>query len=201
MKKTAGLLIALLPLFLLSCFEFVGTGMSKRMLNLALAAPGDVAKIHVAVFEGVATPDRLISRQSFAAGSSIPIDVPAGDNRLILVWAEGFSGNANYFGSFGPVSIDENGNTPLPIRMIRFNNNAASFNLTYIGSPTNLFNWNLIPGALTYELYFTHPMFFTPYNVVSTGNSYYYNGIGYTPTNTRIRVLTSVFDLGSDWSN
>jgi hypothetical protein len=199
MKRTIVPALAVITFLCLSCFEYVGISTSKRLLNLALAAPGDVAKLHIAVFDSVVTPDQIIYKQTVAAGSNIPLDVPVGDNRIIVVWAEGYSGLANYFGFIGPVSIDENGSTPLPIRMIRFNTNTAGFNVKYNG--TSLFTWNTIPGALTYELYFTHPMFLTIFNVVTTGNSYPYNSAGYPITNFRIRVLTSVFDMGSDWSN
>ena len=199
MKKIFRALILLMPFVLFSCFEFAGgANMSKRMLNLAIAAPGDVAKLHIGVFDSAISTETMIYNQTIAAGSSIPLDLPVGNNRIILVWAEGFDGIANYYGSVGPVTIDESGDSPLPIRMIRFDNIKAGFSLIY-NNATNIITWNAIPGALTYE--------FGAVNdggdhiqLILTGISYDTTGLGaFDGTTLRIRVITSVFNLLSDY--
>lgn len=134
MQKPIKLLMSLLPFILFSCYDFVGgSNMSKRMLSIALPAPSDVAKLHIGVFDGAITTETMIYNQTVAAGSSIPFDLPVGINRIILVWAEGFDGIANYFGSLGPINIDinEDGGMLLPIVMKRFSRETPyqSFNL------------------------------------------------------------------------
>lgn len=195
MKKIFRAIILLMPFILFSCFEFVsGANTSKRMLNLALAAPGDVAKLHIGVFDGAITPETMIYNQTVAAGSSIPMDLPVGINRIVLVWAEGFDGLANYFGSIGPIAIEENGDTPLPIQMKRFDNNTASFNISR--NRAGQFFWNLIPGSLNYELYF-HDTSFGDYIFIIVENTYMPDSKIKTIDTYRIRVSTSVFGLAS----
>lgn len=190
MKKTLKILIVLMPFVLFSCFEFVGgANMSKRILNLAIAAPADVSKIHIAVFDGAMTPDRVIYKQSFVAGSSIPLDLPTGINRIVVVWAEGFSGTGIYYGSLGPVTIQEGDNTLLPIQMIRFHTNSTidAFNLQYP------LKWNAIPGAFSYELQYNDGTI----QVVTTNSADH----GSACCEVTVRVLNSIFDIPSDSSN
>lgn len=156
MKRLFHILILLMPFTLFSCFEFVGgTNMSKRMLNIAIAAPGDVAKLHIGVFDTVISAETMIYNQTVAAGSSIPLDLPTGINRIVLVWAEGHDGLANYYGSIGPIIIDESEDTTLPIQMKKFYTNGSTnaFNIQDIpGSNIGEIQWNSIPGAITYSL-------------------------------------------------
>jgi hypothetical protein len=199
MKK---LLIILMPLILFSCFEYVGTSTSKRVLNLALAAPPDVAKLHIAVFNGVATPDQLIYKQTVAAGSSIPFEVPAGDNRIIVVWAEGYDGYANYYGYTPPINISEDNTIPVPIKMNPF---SSAFGLIYTAG-NRTFTWNTIPGAISYNIrYFTYSLSMICsgagyYNVISISNSVSVVPACVTVSNYTIQVLTSVFDLMTKWN-
>lgn len=185
-----------MPFVLFSCFEFVGTGnTAKRLLNLAIAAPGDVAKIHVAVYDGALTPDRVVYNQSFTAGSSLNLELPAGVNRYIVVWAEGFNGTGIYFGSIGPVTIQEQDTDsfPLPIQMTRFHTSASTDAFNVQLNYPNL-TWNGIPGAITYEIQFSD----FGESKVTTVNASDINGGCCTGT---IRVLNSVFNIPSESSN
>lgn len=179
--------------------------MSKRMLNIALVAPGDVAKLHIGVFDSTISTETMIYNQTVAAGSSIPLDLPVGVNRIVLVWAESFDSIANYYGSIGPVTIDESGDTPLPIQMKKF---STSFNINYSATANSVI-WSSIPGALTYEVIYTPensgvcgPGVGLPPETLTTVTALTYIPLSNCDwsINNKIHINTSVFNLTSTWS-
>jgi hypothetical protein len=192
------LLMACIPIFFISCFEYDGRT-SRALVKALVKFPSDVAKIHVGIFDGAVLPENLLEKQTLNPGASLDLQVPPGNNRIIVIWAENAAGIANYFGSTPPMTIEEDTNPLIPIQMKKFSSETPpSFGLNHI-TGTDILIWNSIPGAVTYEIQkddLGNQIYYTIAIVYGTS----YNLGGYLQSNFRIRVSVSLFDLTSNWS-
>lgn len=188
MKRLLSLIVLAFTVILVSCFDFVGTGRSRQLLNVAIGAPGDVAMIYLGVYDSTISLGTELMRQTFNGLSQLDLHAPPGMNRIFLVYAQGYSGNANYYGVTPPVTIlDEDEELPLVIQMHRFAD-ASTFNAYNYGAHQT---WNEIPGAIEYEVLSSGS------TVGYTINNYYdYASIA----NPSVRISTSIFGIGSDMS-
>jgi hypothetical protein len=185
MKYLIKISVLFFPLILFSCFEYNST--SRQLLQILNAGPSDIARVHVGVYDGVVSLETELLRETYESGSQFPLEAPPGNNRIFLIYAEGYSGNAKYYGVTPPLTIDENDNPPIVIRMLKFSA-ASTFNGINLGANQS---WNAIPGALLYDVIIGGIHYaYTP------NTSFLYA----SPPTFAVRLSTSIFGIGSDSS-
>lgn len=188
MKRLVKILILFSPIILFSCFEYVSNGSSRQLLRILLAAPSDIARIHLGVYDGVVAPETELLRQTFDNGSQFTLQAPSGNNRIFLIYAEGYSGKAKYYGVTPPLTILENDDSQIVIRMQKFST-AETFNGG--NSTGSRLTWNAIPGAYVYEVNISFAGLFKTTN----------NFLNYaSPPPSTVRIDSSIFGIGSDSS-
>jgi hypothetical protein len=179
----------------LSC-DLVNTEGGNSRVMLARSFPPGVTALHVAVYQGFAEEENLLSYQVFYPGQSVSMNVPGGGARVFVVWGEGSGGTAAYYGTAGPVDVASDGEMDVSVSMVKFNVNADVFNL-FRNTGTNLYTWNAVAGASIYELQ-TYSGMYAYYTAYSGPGTSYKIGTWYG--SGRVRVYSTLFNLYSDYS-
>jgi hypothetical protein len=148
MKKIF-ILMAFIPVLLISCFEYDGRT-SRALIKALVRFPSDVAKIHVAVYDGAILPDNILLTETATPSSGLNISVPAGENRMFLILGEDYEGLAKYYGVSGPYNVSEDSMVDVVANMKKI---ADNFNLTHpVGAAATPLVWNSMPGATQYTV-------------------------------------------------
>jgi hypothetical protein len=194
MKKIF-ILISFIPILLVSCFEYDGRT-SRALIKAMVHFPSDVAKIHVAVYDGAILPERLLLTQTATPSTGLDISVPAGELRMFLIVGEDYEGYAKYYGTSGPYSVSEDNTVNVVASMKPF---ASNFGLDFKWvNPIVHIIWNFMPGASHYTV-MRKDGAFTEYFVLYMGPLN-----DYSPTNYqthRVNAYYEIFNLYTVWSD
>lgn len=179
----------LLILFILPSCYLNETDDTRVVFRLNPPAPADVAHLHVAVHENAGTPDNLLLYRVVSPNTIVEIDVPAGNERIFTIWAEGYDGYAIYYGTTLPVDINNGDSLDVSLRMYRFDDTSVVpvFEIQW-DSP--YVRWNAINGATAFELRNGNGgiIYFGPDNYLNTGNG----------DSFKVRAYSSTFGIYSD---
>lgn len=175
------------------------------------AAPGDITEAYIAVFEGEAVKENLLSTELFsfdtppkpASSSTIVLEVPAGKNRTFVVYGAGISANTFEYvilqegiasgitlkaGEESTVTIAENITAPYSIssgmNTVWVTVTPPSFPETYYQIEVKMNSGD--PWTEIYDDYN-----FTTYFSIAIPV--------YMPNASRIRGYSKVFSLARDW--
>jgi hypothetical protein len=198
MKKIF-ILISFIPIFFVSCFEYEGRT-SRALIKALVHFPSDVAKVHVAVYDGAILADRLVLTETAIPSTGLNITVPPGENRMFLIVGEDYAGLAKYYGVSGPYHVSDENTVNVVANMLPI---ATNFGLVHIvGAGPSPIRWNNLPGVTFYTIKIFDPGG-GPYNATYVGplNSFYYNPGTAIVLNGIGNAYYEVFNLYSVWSN
>lgn len=185
MKRHVKAMILLLPFVMFSCFYFTESSSSRQTLKILLISPSDVVRMHVGVYEGIVTYETELYRETVEGNILPSLQAPPGLNRIFLLYAEGSSGRANYYGVTPPLTIQKGDTLSITVKMQKFSD-APTFNFVNLGATQT---WNAIPGALVYDVLSSGIHF------DYTSNNFYSYASLPSPS---VRIYSSIFGIGSD---
>ncbi|MBN1531482.1 MAG: hypothetical protein JXA20_02360 [Spirochaetes bacterium] len=178
-------LMALTP----SCY-LVNTERGTSRIMLAQTLPAGVTALHVAVYQGTAADENLLSYQVFYQGQSVNMTVPGGSARIFVIWGEGSTpGIVTHCGAAGPVNVASDSDMEVPVAMQLIED--SSFQLI---DESYGMKWEQVNGINEYELQY-QPGYSGPFQTVYVGPGTVYYTTKSGEGDWRIRGVSRVFNL------
>ena len=188
MKRIAVFIMAALLFPLFSCYL---NTTDKSRVSLKTTPKPDVTALHVAVYDGVPAEENLLLYQVFLPETPVDLEVPTGEDRIFVIWAETIPGIARYYGKSSPVDIGSDDSEVVTLSMSDMTI-VSVFNIRADGGSKTI--WNTIYGTDNYELWYRGSV--KKQELLYYGPNTYYND-EYLPNIYGLKVHSSLFNLSS----